>query len=132
MGAFFVRWLVASLLVFATFNPSGYDLLHWGTRNLGARAPVVALACIIVLVGFIIYLRATFRSIGLVGIILVATLLGAVGWVLVDLRILSLQNTGLMIWLGLLCLSFILAVGLSWSHVRRAVSGQSDMDDLDD
>lgn len=132
MAAFLLRWLVATGLVLATFNPSGYDLVQWGTRSLSTSAPIVALAGIVILIGYIIFLRATFRSIGPVGILLVAALLGAVGWVLVDLRVLSLQNTGLMIWLGLLSLSFILAVGLSWSHVRRALSGQSDMDDVDE
>jgi len=132
MTAFLLRWLVATGLVLATFNPSGYDLVQWGTRSLSTSAPIVALAGIVILIGYIIFLRATFRSIGPVGILLVAALLGAVGWVLVDLRVLSLQNTGLMIWLGLLSLSFILAVGLSWSHVRRALSGQSDMDDVDE
>ena len=43
----------------------------------------------------------------------------------------SLDNTGMNVWLGLLALSLILGVGLSWSHVRRALSGQADMGDVD-
>ena len=29
-------------------------------------------------------------------------------------------------------LSLILAVGLSWSHIRRRLTGQVDVDDLED
>ena len=36
------------------------------------------------------------------------------------------------VWLGLLALSFVLGIGLSWSIVRRAVSGQADVDDVED
>ena len=34
--------------------------------------------------------------------------------------------------LGLIALSLVLGIGRSWSHVRRRLSGQSDMDDVDD
>ena len=43
----------------------------------------------------------------------------------------SVDNTGMSVWLGLLALSLVLGVGLSWSHVRRALSGQADMGDVD-
>ena len=36
------------------------------------------------------------------------------------------------IWLGLIALSLVLGIGLSWSHVRRRLSGQADMDDVDE
>ncbi|MDG1169726.1 MAG: DUF6524 family protein, partial [Sulfitobacter sp.] len=59
-------------------------------------------------------------------------LVGAALWVLYDLGILRLDDPSLNLWLGLIALSFVLGVGLSWSHVRRALSGQSDMDDVDE
>ena len=57
--------------------------------------------------------------------LLVLALVGALLWVLYDFGVLSLDNTGLNVWLGLLALSLVLGVGLSWSHVRRALSGQA-------
>jgi len=89
------------------------------------------LAGLLLLIGYIIYLRATLRSIGGFGMLLVLALVGALLWVLYDFGVLSLDNTGLNVWLGLLALSLVLGVGLSWSHVRRALSGQADMDDVD-
>ena len=53
-----------------------------------------------------------------------AGLLGSWGW-------LSLADHGTLIWIGLIMVSFLLTIGLSWSHVRRRVAGQSDVDDID-
>jgi hypothetical protein len=92
---------------------------------------LMVLAGLLLLIGYIIYLRATLRSIGGFGMLLVLALVGALLWVLYDFGVLSLDNTGLNVWLGLSALSLVLGVGLSWSHVRRALSGQADMDDVD-
>ena len=92
---------------------------------------LMVLAGLLLLIGYIIYLRATLRSIGGFGMTLVLALVGALLWVLYDFGVLSLDNAGLNVWLGLLALSLVLGVGLSWSHVRRALSGQADMDDVD-
>ena len=91
----------------------------------------MVLAALLLLIGYIIYLRATLRSTDGFGIFLVLALVDALLWVLYDFGVLSIDNTGLNVWLGLLALSLVLGVGLSWSHVRRALSGQADMDDVD-
>ena len=83
------------------------------------------------LIGYIIYLRATLRSIGAFGMMLVLAVVGAGLWVLYDLGVLRLDDPSMNVWLGLGALSFVLAIGLSWSIVRRALSGQADVDDVD-
>ncbi len=35
-------------------------------------------------------------------------------------------------WIGLVALATVLGIGLSWSHVRRYLSGQSDVDDVEE
>jgi hypothetical protein len=87
---------------------------------------------LLLIIGYIIYVRATLRSIGGVGMALILAIVGAALWVLYDVGLLTLSNTSVNIWLGLLALSLVLGVGLSWSHVRRRLSGQADMDDVDD
>ncbi|MCB2136809.1 MAG: hypothetical protein KDE08_12835 [Rhodobacteraceae bacterium] len=130
--AFILRWLAALGLLSATYNPSGYSFAHWARQSLGQQMPMIVLAGIVLFIGYVIYLRATLRSIGGFGMILVAALVAALGWVLVDQGLLTLDNPSLNAWLGILALSLILGVGLSWSHVRRRLSGQSDMDDVGD
>jgi hypothetical protein len=53
-------------------------------------------------------------------------------WLLVDVGLLSLDSTSALTWVVLLLLSLILATGMSWSHIRRRLTGQFDVDDMDD
>ena len=63
--------------------------------------------------------------------LLVVALVGSSLWVLYDLGILRLDNRSFNLWLGLVALSFVLGISLSWSIFRRAVSGQADVDDVE-
>jgi|TARA_B110000902_G_scaffold202224_1_gene229679 hypothetical protein len=128
---FILRWLAAFALLAATYNPTDYNYIKWVMALGDGSISLMVLAGLLLLIGYIIYLRATLRSIGGFGMMLVLALVGALLWVLYDLGVLSLDNAGLNVWLGLLTLSLVLGVGLSWSHVRRALSGQADMDDVD-
>ena len=94
--------------------------------------PLTVLFGLILLVGYIIYLRATLRSIGAFGMLLVLALVGAILWVLWDFGLLDLSNPKLATWIGLFALSIVLGVGLSWSIIRRRLSGQVDMDDVEE
>lgn len=128
---FVLRWLTAFALLAATYNPTSFNYVKWVMTQGERPVLLMVLAGLLLLIGYIIYLRATLRSIGGFGMLLVLALVGALLWVLYDFGVLSLDNTGLNVWLGLLALSLVLGVGLSWSHVRRALSGQADMDDVD-
>lgn len=129
---FVMRWLCAFLLLAATFNPTQYNYVTWvrayGDQNLS----IAVLTGLILVIGYIIYLRATLRSIGALGMLLVLAVVASGLWVLYDLGVLRLDDASLNLWLGLIALSFVLGIGLSWSHVRRALSGQSDVDDVDE
>lgn len=128
---FLWRWVFAQLLVFATFNPSEWSFARWAERAWETDLPLIALAGVVLLIGWIIFLRATLRSIGVIGIGLVAAFAGALLWVLIDYGLLSLEEPGPLIWIGLVVLGLILGLGMSWSHVRRMLSGQLDVDDVD-
>ena len=126
---FFIRWICAFALLAATFNPTEYNYVQWVRSYGGMNISIAVLTGLLLLIGYIIYLRATLRSIGGFGMVLV--LVGAGIWVLYDLGILRLEDPSMNVWLGLGALSFVLAIGLSWSIVRRALSGQADVDDVD-
>ena len=63
---------------------------------------------------------------------LVLAVVGALLWVLYDFGLLQLTNTDLNAWLGIFALSVVLGIGLNWSHVRRALAGQHDVDDVEE
>lgn len=128
---FLIRWIIAFALLAATFNPSEYNYVQWVRSYGGMNISIAVLAGLILLIGYIIYLRATLRSIGAFGMLLVLAVVGAGIWVLYDLGVLRLEDPSMNVWLGLGALSFVLAIGLSWSIVRRALSGQADVDDVD-
>lgn len=129
---FLTRWLFAFALLAATYNPTPYNYVRW-TLDYGAQnLSIAVLAGLVLAVGYIIYLRATLRSIGAFGMILVLAMVGALLWVLYDLGILRLEDPGLNTWIGILAMSIVLGVGLNWSIVRRSLSGQADMDDVDE
>jgi hypothetical protein len=129
---FVARWLFAIVLVLGTYNPSGYSYVNWVFTDIGAFGPAMALAGVALLIAWIIFLRATLLSLGWLGIALGAALFGCLIWLLVDVGLLSLDSTGALTWIVLLLLSLILATGMSWSHIRRRLTGQFDVDDIED
>ena len=128
---FIMRWLCAFLLLAVTFNPTEYNYVNWVRDFGGMNMSIAVLLGLLLAIGYIIYLRATLRSIGGFGMLLVLAVVAAALWVLYDLGVLRLDNSSMNVWLALAALSFVLGIGLSWSHVRRELSGQADMDDVD-
>ncbi len=129
---FIMRWLFAFLLLAATYNPTEDNYARWVGTYGGQNLSIAVLVGLLLAVGYIIYLRATVRSIGAFGMILVLALVIAMLWVMNDFGLVSLQDPTLNTWIGLVALATVLGIGLSWSHVRRYLSGQADMDDVDE
>jgi ABC-type sulfate transport system permease component len=130
-GDFLWRWAIALVLVFVTFNPTGTSYLHWVLEDLESGLPYKALAGLVLLVGYIIFLRATFRSIGIVGIALIAAVFAAIVWILADQQVFDPANQTILTWIVLVAIATIMGVGVSWSHVRRRIAGQADVDDVE-
>ena len=129
---FLIRWLAAFALIAATYNPTRWNYVSWASENLSAQLPLAVFLGLLLFTGYVIYLRATLRSIGVFGMALVLALFGALIWLMWDRGLLSLESPTLTTWLAILALSLILGIGLSWSFVRRAISGQYDVDDADE
>lgn len=129
---FFVRWLFALALVLGTYNPSAYSFIGWILSENFSIGPVPVVLGVVLLIAWIIYLRATFNSLGWLGVILGLALFSSLMWLLIDVGLLSLEAKGTMSWLGLVLVSLLLATGMSWSHIRRRLTGQIDVDDVED
>ena len=128
---FLLRWICAFALLAASYNPTQWNFYQWVQTGWQTQLPLTILFALILLVGYIIYLRATLRSIGVFGLLLVLAVVGTAIWVLFDFGWISLSNPTTNTWLAITLLSFVLAVGLGWSIVRRQISGQADVDDVD-
>lgn len=129
--SFVLRWLFAAALVFGTYNPTDYSYVSWVMGAREAFEPIMALVGVALLIAWILFLHATLVSLGWLGIFLFGALFACLIWVLVDLHWLTLEASGAMTWIVLLVLSFILAVGMSWSHIWRRLSRQVSVDEQD-
>ena len=128
---FLIRWALAFVLLAATYNPTEWNFIRWAMGNWEAQLPLTIFFALILAVGYIIYLRATIRSIGVFGMLLLLAVVGTALWVLVDLGWIRLDDPTVNTWLAIVVFSAVLAIGLGWSIVRRRISGQADVDDVD-
>ncbi len=130
-----VRWLAAAALVFATFNPTGWSYFHWiiasGADAGAGNVPLKILVGLLLLAGFAVYFRATWLSLGLLGIALVVAVFGVFVWLLVDFNLVDVGSPIMIVLVVEIILTIVMGVGMSWSHVQRRLSGQLDVDDLD-
>ncbi len=124
-----IRWFAALVLVFLTYNPTNFNYVRWAIANFDSKMSIVILVGLVLAVAYAIFLRATFRSIGYIGIGMVVAVIAVLLWVLNDLGWLDPTNATVMTWVGLIGLSVVLGIGLSWSIIRRRISGQLDVTD---
>lgn len=127
-----LRFLFAILLVLLTYNPSGYSYFHWAYTNLSTITPYVAIAGLVLLIGWAVYLKATLNSLGIAGILLAGALFACLIWLLIYWKLLDLHNSSAIAWIVEFLLALLLAVGMCWSHITLRWSGQVDVDDIDE
>lgn len=128
-----LRFLAPLALVLLTYNPTGYSFYDWFASAVAAGdlGGIYFLALVVLIIGWSILLVATWNSLDTFGVILTCALLGAVVWVFIDWGLLSADSANAISWIVLVCLAGILAVGLSWAHVWRRLTGQYSVDEVD-
>lgn len=134
-GFFSFAWrlVAAVVLVLATFNPSGTSAYHWiaDAVSNGEFGPVHLLAIAVLLIGWAVFWFATWRALDAFGVALAALLVGALTWLLVDFGIIKADSNTAMTWIALVCVAAVLAIGVSWSHLWRRITGQYNVEDVD-
>lgn len=125
-----LRFLFALLLVLCTYNPTGYSYFHWLHNNMHSLTPYIAIVGIFLIIGWVIYLKATFNSMGLIGVILACALFACFIWLLFYWKMLDTTNKSGIAWAIEILLALLLAVGMCWSFFSRRISGQIDVDEI--
>ncbi len=90
------------------------------------------MAGIALLGGWLIVVTATQRALGSLGLLVLAAFLAALVWWLFDVSWLTMTSAGALEWIALVCLSVLLAVGMSWSFIWRRMTGQYEVDEVND
>ena len=132
LSSFGLRFLFSAILVFATYNPEGYSFYDWVKGVFPSISIEQAFVGIALIIGWVIYLRATLRSLGLIGLVLAFTFFGLLIAMLFKWGWISLDASKMVSYIVEILIAVILAIGMSWSHIRRRLSGQMDMDDVDE
>jgi Family of unknown function (DUF6524) len=130
-GSFLWRLGASLVLVLATYNPSAFSYYRWlasgfANNSLGPEHFVVG---ILLIAGWAVLIVATRNSLGIGGLLLVAAFIGGVVWWLASIGVSVAGSMAALSWVTLICLSVLLAVGLSWSHIWRRLTGQVEVDD---
>ena len=137
LESFLLRLAGALALVFATYNPiEPYSYFYWALQpligDISNFTILKGFVGVVLLIGWTIFLRATTRSLGAFGTLLAIGFFGLLLWMIVDLGWISADNQVAITWLVLIGLSCVLSAGVSWSHIRRRITGQLDVDETDD
>ena len=129
------RFIAALFLVLVSYNPTRYSYWDWVVRAMNnepsSLGPEHFVVGVVLMIGWVILLAATQRSLGVFGLMLGAMLLGGLVWLLVDIGWLNVASVTSATWVALISIALLLAVGLSWSHVWRRLTGQFEVDDGD-
>lgn len=128
---FLLRFVFAIIVVFSTYNPEGTSYYHWVYDAIPEFSVLKAFVGVIILIAWIILIRATLGSLGTIGIILAAAFFGLAIWLVIDVIGLSTDNSRIISYIIGIMLASVLSIGVSWSHVRRRITGQVDTDELD-
>jgi hypothetical protein len=128
---FLARWAAAIVLVLLTYNPTGTSFAHWVAGTFPTIEPLQAVAGIALIGVWGFFLHSTRQALGTFGMVVATAFFAALVWLFVRQGWLSLEDTGAITWVVLGMLSFLLALGLSWSHVEKRVAGTTNVDQVD-
>lgn len=123
----FSRILCCFLLVFSTWNPLGYSYISWLFTDDGSLTSAKFLAGAFLLGCYILFLRVMWLALRISRIIVMSSLTIS-GY-------LAMRHVGLLdptapFWSSyflLVWFATLLSIGVCWAHVKRRITGQSQV-----
>ena len=119
LGGFLLRFAVALVVTGATYNPTRYSYYAWVKSTGFAWRPPSVFVGVVLLIGWVVCLHLTLRSIGGLNLLLANAFLAALFWLAASWGWLPIDNVAAISWLGLFVVAAILATGMSWSAPPR-------------
>lgn len=127
MAGMLIRIVLAVALVLATWNPAGVSYVQWALVDTGAFNAGKALVGVLVLAGWILCVRATWVSLGALGVAIVCAVIGAFVWWLSSIGLVATDQRTFT-WIVLVAVGIVLGIGMGWSLVRSKATGQVETD----
>jgi hypothetical protein len=122
-----LRILFALAIVIATWNPAGYSYVQWALIDTSTFDATKALLGVLLLAAWLLCIRATWVSLGLMGLILAAIVIGVFVWWLLSMGIVS-SDQRTMQWIGVIAIGVVLGIGMGWSLFRAKATGVVETD----
>ncbi len=129
-GGIAARFVGAFILITATYNPERASFYHWVVPSLPEFDPVKAFVGVVLLIGWTVFLRAATRSLGVFGFLLAAAFFATLIWMGIDFEIIRRDSPRTITYVSMLALAGVLTSGMIWSEVRRQLTGQVDVGDV--
>lgn len=129
--SFIIRFIFATVIVFATYNPEGMSYYDWIKDEFPTFTVYKGFVGVILLIAWLILIRATIGSLGAIGIILAVAFFGLLIWLLFDVFNIPTDNVRVVTYIVQVMIICVLSIGVSWSHIRRRISGQVDTDEIE-
>jgi uncharacterized membrane-anchored protein YitT (DUF2179 family) len=131
-GVLLTRILIAAIVVFATYNPSGTSVYHWVTNHPNPTDAWVILGAIVTILINIALVIAAWKALGMVGTVIVLILFAAVTYLTFQEGWATTGNAASIQWLALILYSIFLGIGLAGAIIWRRATGQIVTDEADD
>ncbi|NNL06866.1 MAG: hypothetical protein HKO86_04015 [Gammaproteobacteria bacterium] len=129
--SFIIRFIFATVVVFATYNPEDMSYYDWIKDEFPTFTVYKAFVGVILIIGWIILIRATIGSLGAIGIILAVAFFGLLVWLIFDVFSIPTDSVRVVTYIIQVMIICVLSIGVSWSHIRRRISGQVDTDEIE-
>lgn len=126
------RMLIAAVVVFASYNPSGYSIFHWVRDNENPTDAWVILGAIVAILANFALIIAAWKALGKLGTIIILIFFAALVYLSLQEGWVDTGNYVSVQWLALILYSAFLGIGISGAILWRRVTGQVVTDEADD
>ncbi len=126
------RMLIAAVVVFATYNPTGTSIFHWVKNNENPTDAWVILGAIVAILANVALLIAAWKALGKLGTFIVIIFFAALVYLSLQEGWVSRGSRESIEWLALILYSAFLGIGLSGAIIWRRATGQVVTDEADD
>lgn len=131
-GVLLTRMLIAAIVVFASYNPTGTSVFHWVSNNENPTDAWVILGAIVAILINLALLIAAWKALGMIGTLIVLVLFAALIYLSLQEGWVSSGNQQSIEWLALILYSAFLGIGLSGAIIWRRATGQVVTDEAGD
>jgi glucan phosphoethanolaminetransferase (alkaline phosphatase superfamily) len=119
LDSFFLRFIIAAVVAFATYNAEGFSYFHWILNNLGSLNLYMAGAAVVLVLCWIMLIRSSIASLSLIGFSLVTVAFALLAWFIIHRLGLNASSKGAIIYIIELAIASVLSVGVPWSRIKR-------------